>query len=241
MKIAGIIPARYASSRFPGKPLIEIKGKTMIRRVYEQAVKAKALSDVIVATDDRRIYEHVLEFGKAVMTSSKHLTGTDRLAEVIRKWKGTRPAGVINIQGDEPFIQPGQIDLLAGILEKRNTAIATLAIPLKERGDIHNASAIKVVMDKEGYALYFSRAPIPFVRAEGSERTGYFRHVGIYGYRSSVLLKLASLAPGKLERLESLEQLRWMENGYRIRVGITRHSSFSIDTPADLRKISGIL
>lgn len=235
-KIIGIIPARFASTRFPGKPLVVIRGKSMIRRVYEQCRKASCLSDVIVATDDKRIYDHVLDFGgKAVMTLAKHRSGTDRIAEVLRKWKERSPFAVINIQGDEPFIHPSQIRQVGKLLLEKNTQIATLAIPEKDPGELRGSAVVKVVMNTQGEAMLFSRSLIPFDR--GAASPVYWRHVGIYGYRTEVLKEISALKPGRLEKIESLEQLRWLEHGYRIRVGNTRHTSFSIDTPEDLLRL----
>lgn len=193
---------------------------------------------VVVATDDRRIYEHVKSFGgNVLMTSPKHKSGTDRIAEVLRKWEGRRPFAVINIQGDEPFISPKQIDAVGKLLLEKNTAIATLAIP--EKDPLGDPSIVKVALNRKGEALLFSRAIIPYNRT--GAKTSYWRHVGIYGYRTDVLLEISKLKPGKLEQAESLEQLRWLENGYRIRVGNTRAGSISIDTPEDLLKLDQTL
>jgi 3-deoxy-manno-octulosonate cytidylyltransferase (CMP-KDO synthetase) len=260
MKIIGIIPSRYASSRFPGKPLINIGGKTMLRRVYEQALKAKSLAEVIIATDDERIYKEAKNFGgKVVMTSPEHKNGTERCAEAAIN-KGADV--VINIQGDEPFIHPEQIDLLAACFENSATQIATLVKehPLNE--ELHNHARIKVVLNKKMEAMYFSRNVIPFVsphagftihgfqhkkltpQTENSiqgQLPVFYRHIGIYAYRSSVLAEIVKLKPTALELAESLEQLRWLENGYRITCALTEHDSISIDTPQDLELVKHLL
>lgn len=257
MKIIGIIPARYASSRFPGKPLVNIGGKTMIRRVYEQALKAPTLSEVIVATDDERIYHEVKNFGgKVVMTSPTHTNGTERCAEVAAQLETDV---VVNIQGDEPFIHPEQINLLANSFEATTTQIATLVKEQPLNEELHNHARIKVVMNKQGEAMYFSRNVIPFIsqhseftirgfqnakRADGAEklhtevsRLRFFKHIGIYAYRSHILQELVKLEPTPLELAESLEQLRWLENGYRITCVQTVHDSLSIDTPQDIEAV----
>lgn len=242
MKTLGIIPARYASSRFPGKPLIDLNGKSMIQRVYEQACKASLLAQVVVATDDQRIFDHVIGFGgKAVMTSSEHRSGTDRCAEVLSKTTEQVDA-VINIQGDEPFIQPEQIDLLARLFEDDSVEIGTLIKPLHDAADLSNPNIIKVVIDTKQNGIYFSRSPIPFVRdaaelSEWPQKVKLYKHIGIYGYRADVLPKLTQLAPGVLEVAESLEQLRWRENGYAIRTALTELETISIDAPEDVDKL----
>jgi 3-deoxy-manno-octulosonate cytidylyltransferase (CMP-KDO synthetase) len=241
MSILGIIPARFASSRFPGKPLIDLAGKTMIQRVYEQACKAKQISKVVVATDDERIADAVKKFGgEFVMTSDQHRSGTDRCAEAVKKTNGNWTA-VINIQGDEPFIQPEQIDLLASLFSNGQVQIGTLVKKLSDVSDLDNPNTMKVVLDVNSNALYFSRSCIPFVR--GEEKSNwlnahfFYKHIGIYGYRTEVLQKLTLLAPGKLEQAESLEQLRWLENGYSIRTAFTELETISIDVPDDLEKL----
>lgn len=238
MNIVGIIPARYASTRFPGKPLADIKGKTMIQRVYEQALKAERLSDVIVATDNELIFNTVNSFGgKVAMTSTEHRSGTDRCREVIEKLDG-RYGAVVNIQGDEPFINPAQINQLADIISMDGTDIASLCKPVKDERELFNPNAVKVVFDKNHKALYFSRNTMPYMRnVEKSEwlasRT-FYKHIGIYAYRSEVLKAVSRLPQSGLELAESLEQLRWLENGYSVRMGITEYESYSIDTPQDL-------
>ena len=239
MKILGIIPARYASTRFPGKPLVSIKGKTMIQRVYEQAKQCTSLNQVIVATDDSRIYSHVIDFGGlAIMTSTNHQSGTDRCAEVARSYPNYNV--VINIQGDEPFINPNQIDELASCFET-NADIATLVKKITTNEELFNPNTPKVLKNVLGEAIYFSRATIPLIRGVEQENWlshyQYYKHIGIYGYRSSILHQITKLLPSTLEKAESLEQLRWIENGYRIKVAETEHETFAIDTPADLEKI----
>ncbi len=283
MKILGIIPARYASTRFPGKPLVDINGKSMIQRVYEQAKKCKSLAHVVVATDDERIFEHVTAFGgEAIMTAATHQSGTDRCAEVVEKlnfalqtqhldsdeavvfdkikpkYEGIFTA-VINIQGDEPFIQPEQIEKVAEILRgsflikneklkiknsddtathKVNFDIATLVKRIDNQADIDNPNVVKAVFGADGRALYFSRSPMPFLRnmdkKEWSNSGQFFKHIGLYGYKTNVLLDLARLSPSNLEQLESLEQLRWLENGYAIGIAETDLETIGIDTPEDL-------
>jgi 3-deoxy-manno-octulosonate cytidylyltransferase (CMP-KDO synthetase) len=242
MKIAGIIPARYASTRFPGKPLVDIAGKTMIHRVYEQALKAKSLTEVLVATDDERIFKEVEGFGgKVIMTAPHHQNGTERCAEVAAKLDVNV---VINIQGDEPFIQPEQIDLLSAtfINNLYNTQIATLikVHPFHALDEVlNNPARIKVVVNNKLEALYFSRSLIPFLRDHSKAlSTTFYKHIGIYGFRKDVLLELVKLPPSHLELAESLEQLRWLENGYRIQCAITNMESTSVDVPADLEGLS---
>lgn len=241
MNILGVIPARYASTRFPGKPLTVINGKTMIRRVYEQSSAAKQLSKVVVATDDERIFNEVKSFGgEAVMTSDQHRSGTDRCAETVEKMNGSWDA-VINIQGDEPFIQPEQIDLLAALFSDADVQIGTLVKKLSDPSDLDNPNTMKVVLDAKNNGMYFSRSCIPFVRGAEKEewlsKHFFYKHIGIYGYRTQTLLELTKLAPGKLEVAESLEQLRWLENGYAIRTAFTEMETISIDVPEDLDKL----
>jgi 3-deoxy-manno-octulosonate cytidylyltransferase (CMP-KDO synthetase) len=240
MNIIGIIPARYASTRFPGKPLIDIKGKSMIQRVYEQCRKAESLSDVIVATDDERIAAHVKSFGgKVVMTAETHQSGTDRCAEVVHKYDGLCDA-VINIQGDEPFIDPSQIDALAFVFHGLHTQIATLIKPLKDEADVKNPNVVKVIKNKDNKAIYFSRSPIPYRRSPEAAIV-YYKHIGIYGYRKEVLTAITQLPVGSLEQAESLEQLRWIENGYPITLAETTIENIAIDTPDDLQKVLNML
>lgn len=241
MKILGIIPARYSSTRFPGKPLADIGGKPMIQRVYEQAKKAKSLNDVIVATDDERIENAVKKFkGKVVMTSSEHKSGTDRCYEAFKKTKINFDV-VINIQGDEPFIHPEQIDKVALCFNSEDVQIATLACEIKKSEELINPNIPKVIVDKKKFAVYFSRTPIPHQREKNYSdwlaHHVYYKHIGIYAYRSEVLKKITTLKQSSLELAEMLEQLRWIENGYKIKVGFTTHESVSVDVPDDLKKL----
>ena len=241
MKILGIIPARFNSSRFPGKPLVEINHKSMIQRVYEQVSKAKCLSDVIVATDDERILNHVNEFGgKSVMTSSNHKSGTERCLDVYKQVSVNNNFDiVVNIQGDEPFIDAAQIEKLTACFKNSETQIASLAKIIKNDEEINNPNVVKLVIDKNNKALYFSRLPIPFLRdksIKSIEKTNYLKHIGIYAYRSNVLNAICKLETSNLELTESLEQLRWLENGYQIYINLTDSESIAIDTPEDLIK-----
>lgn len=245
MNILGIIPARYGSTRFEGKPLALINGKMMIQRVYEQSKKAAMLTDVVVATDDRRIFDAVTGFGgRAVMTSPDHKSGTDRCREVIGKI-GADYEAVINIQGDEPYINPQQINQIAELISDSDTQIASLCKPIRDIDELLSHNAVKVVMDKNGKALYFSRYTIPFQRNESDtgkwmQLSTYYRHVGIYAYKTSVLKEISELPQSVLEKSESLEQLRWLENGYSVRMGVTEFESFSVDVPDDIRKIESV-
>jgi 3-deoxy-manno-octulosonate cytidylyltransferase (CMP-KDO synthetase) len=243
MQIIGIIPARFSSTRFPGKPLVQINGKSMIRRVYEQAAKSTALSAVFVATDDQRIFDYVTEFGgKVMMTAGTHRTGTERCNEVVRKLESENIFFdvAINIQGDEPYIQPAQIDLLAGCFSDPEVEIATLIKKINVAAEISSPNTIKVVVSKNQQALYFSRAQIPYVRDkkndQGTPSELFYKHIGIYAYRTVTLQAITSLNPSPLELAESLEQLRWLENGYKIFTRETQHESFSVDAPEDLLK-----
>lgn len=237
VKVTGIIPARYQSTRFPGKPLADICGKPMIQHVYERAKAASVLEDVLVATDDARIYEAVTGFGgKAVMTSPHHSTGTDRLAEVATELDSDI---VVNIQGDEPLLRPESIEqAVRPLLEDESLEMSTLKLRIENPEDVLDPNVVKVVTDLNGNALYFSRAPIPYPR-EGT--TTYYRHIGLYVYRREFLLRFAKLAPTPLETIEKLEQLRALENGYKIRVVETEYSAIGVDTPEDLEKVKQIL
>lgn len=239
-KIVGIIPARYDSTRFPGKPLALIAGKTMIERVYEQAKKSSSLQRVVVATDDNRIAETVRSFGgDVILTRTDHPSGTDRCAEALSKLDESFDA-VINIQGDEPFIDPGQIDLLADALNDEKVDIATLVKIIRSHDELINENIPKVVLATNGDALYFSRQPIPFMKNFKTEywlpQHNYFKHIGIYGYQASILPRLTQLQQGVLEKIESLEQLRWLEHGFKIRTRITEFETIAVDTPEDLQK-----
>jgi 3-deoxy-manno-octulosonate cytidylyltransferase (CMP-KDO synthetase) len=234
VNIIAIIPARYKSTRFEGKPLVDIGGKSMLQRVWEQCKKAKHLSNVIIATDDERIFNHAKRFGAEVMmTYEHHQSGTERCAEVISKLNA-KPDAVINVQGDEPFIDEQYIDKVAELLQKKY-AIATLAHPILDKEEITNPNKVKVVMTKQGKALYFSRSAIPFERNAGIAQ--HFGHVGIYGYQTDVLEKIVHLPESVLEKTESLEQLRWLENDLDIYVSIVEKPTQGIDTPQDLEKV----
>ena len=246
MKFIGIIPARYASARFPGKPLADMKGKYMIQRVYEQA--RKVLDHVCVATDDDRIFNAVQSFGgEVVMTSAQHRSGTDRCFEAYRTLGGHEDV-VINIQGDEPFIKPEQIESLIACFDSPQIQIATLVRPFVASEGyeaLANPNSPKVVLNERHEALYFSRSVIPYLRgvepAEWLARHTYYKHIGMYGYRADVLGQITCLPQSSLELAESLEQLRWLQNGYTIKVGITTQETIGIDTPADLEKAIALL
>ncbi|MBK7957532.1 MAG: 3-deoxy-manno-octulosonate cytidylyltransferase [Bacteroidetes bacterium] len=239
MRVLGIIPARYSSSRFPGKPLIDIEGKSMIQRVYEQSMLCREMTDIIVATDDERIKSHVEAFkGRVVLTSPAHQNGTERCAEVMEAMENSYDL-VINIQGDEPFINPLQISALVTCFQSNPTVeIGTLKKKIDSLELLLNHGVVKVVCDVNQRALYFSRSPIPFNRnAEPQEWLSdghYYKHIGIYGYLPRILKQIVKLPMSSLERIESLEQLRWMENGFNIHVAETLHEAKSIDTPEDL-------
>ena len=245
MKIIGVIPSRYASTRFPAKPLIDIAGKSMIQRVFEQAKKSKLLSDIVVATDDVRIEQHVKAFGgNVIMTKESHQSGTDRCFEAVQNYCPDADV-VINIQGDEPFIHPEQIDLVASCFNSENTQIATLASILNSQEDLFNPTVPKVMITNTKEAIYFSRHAIPYIRgkaeAEWLSNHIFYKHIGIYAYRTKVLGEITALKQSPLELAESLEQLRWIENGYKIKVEITDLESVAIDTPEDLKKLTRFL
>ncbi|MBC3786695.1 3-deoxy-manno-octulosonate cytidylyltransferase [Spirosoma utsteinense] len=244
MVILGIIPARYASTRFPAKALVDINGKSMIQRVVEQARQALSLSRVVVATDDERIRAHVADFGgEVVMTSLHHQSGTDRCQEALQQL-GVQADYVVNIQGDEPFIQPRQIDMLTSVLDGV-TELATLVKVIDDPQTLQNPNTPKVVLSATGEALYFSRQPIPYLRGQPLDAWlashTYYKHIGLYAYRTDVLAQLTQLPPSLLEKAESLEQLRWLENGYRIRTVITDLDSHGIDTPEDLETVKQLV
>ena len=273
MKFTAIIPARYASTRFPGKPLAVLGGKTVIERVYEQV--SSVLDDVYVATDDERIREAVEQFGgRAVKTRADHKSGTDRIQEAVekiasvQKWMDASTSGkkltgasaqnptdatsaenpadvIINVQGDEPFIQPSQIKTLMGLFDDPATQIGTLGKPFESMEAVENPNSPKIVTDVRGFALYFSRSIIPFIRGkEHGEWFGeypFLKHLGIYAYRREVLAEVTRLPQSSLEKAESLEQLRWLQNGYRIRVGLTDVETVGIDTPEDLQRAEDFL
>ena len=240
-RILGIIPARYASSRLPGKPLVDIGGRSMVMRVFDQARQCGALSKVVVATDDDRIVEHVMRNGgNCVMTAPDHPSGTDRCWEALGAVGKDGFNAVVNIQGDEPFIVPAQIDELCAEITKPDAAIATLAQIVTDDKDLEDPGEVLIATDIHMNALYFSRAAIPFLRNPHSGRRcdqfRYLKHVGLYAYTTEALARIVGLKPSSLELAESLEQLRWLEHGFRVRVGLTRHSSFCVDTPADLEE-----
>lgn len=243
MTFSAIIPARYASTRFPGKPLAILGGKPVIQRVYEQA--SSVLSDVWVATDDERIFHAVENFGgRAVMTSAEHHSGTDRIEEAVQK-TGTTADVIINIQGDEPFVQPAQIKALMELFDNPETQIGTLGKPFESIEAVKNPNSPKIVTNLQGFALYFSRSIIPFVRGVEDNlwlsHYPYLKHLGLYAYRREVLHQITALPQSALEQAESLEQLRWLENGYRIRVAITNVETVGIDTPDDLKRAEEFL
>lgn len=237
----GVIPARYGSTRFPGKPLVEIQGKSMIQRVYEQAKQVGTLTKVIVATDDQRIFDAVLAFGgEVVMTSEEHQSGTDRCKEAIDNCNGTFDI-VVNIQGDEPFIDPEQINQVIRAFSDENTEIATLVKLIENTEELFNPNKPKVLIDENDFAIYFSRAVLPYQRGvdqkDWIEKFNYYKHIGLYAYRCEVLNEITKISPSRLELAEGLEQLRWIENGYKIKIAITETESISIDSPEDLNQI----
>lgn len=237
MRIIYIIPARYGSTRFPGKPLALIQGKPMIQRVVEQVALVPGNYAIAVATDDERIADVVRNFGtQVVMTSQHHVSGTDRCAEAYRILSNEADV-VVNVQGDEPFIHPESLESLCAVFSNPEVVIATLCKKLEDAAAIQNPNVVKVVKDRSGRAMYFSRYPIPYQR-QAADGAPHMKHLGIYAYRPAVLQSLATLAPTPLEQTESLEQLRWLEHGYSIQLVETRHESVGIDTPEDLDKIN---
>jgi 3-deoxy-manno-octulosonate cytidylyltransferase (CMP-KDO synthetase) len=244
MRILGVIPARYASTRFPAKPLVDIAGKSMIQRVYEQAKKCQQFTNVIVATDNEQILNHVRSFhGEVCMTKESHVSGTDRTYEALTLQEKEYDY-VINIQGDEPFIQPEQISLLASLLDGK-TEIATLVKRIDQTETLFNSNVVKAVISEQGEAMYFSRSTIPHLRNVPQElwleNHHFYKHIGMYAYRSDILKAISFLKVGILEKAESLEQLRWLENGFKIKVAETKTESLGIDTPEDLKKALEIL
>jgi len=244
MAIIGIIPARYASTRFPGKPLAIIQGKSMLERVYEQAKKTSLLSEIIVATDDERIKLHAESFGaKAIITSETHPSGTDRCYEayILNNKKFDY---VVNIQGDEPFLDPAQIDSLAAVCDGE-VEIATQMISCKDHNVLFDKGEVKIILNKNNEALYFSRNVIPFIKGKDEKEWHlhykYFRHIGMYAYRIDILEKITKLLPSELEKAESLEQLRWLENGFKIKCAETLFDSHCIDCPEDIQKVLKLL
>jgi 3-deoxy-manno-octulosonate cytidylyltransferase (CMP-KDO synthetase) len=244
MKILGVIPARHASTRFPGKPMVDIGGKTMIQRVYEQVRKASTISHIVVATDHDGIFRHVKDFGgDACMTRESHVSGTDRCFEALTLQKESFDY-VINIQGDEPFIQPEQIDLLGKKLDGK-TEIATLIKGIDNLENLFNPNVVKAVVGQNHQALYFSRSPVPHIRnvdqSDWLNHHTFYKHIGMYAYRSDILKKITLLPRGELEKAESLEQLRWLENGFKIIVEETSTETLGIDTPEDLLQARKII
>lgn len=238
MKFIGIIPARYASSRFPGKPLALLGGKYVIQHVYETV--RMALGEAYVATDDIRIYDAVIDFGgTAIMTQAEHKSGTDRIEEAAQKINSGADV-IVNIQGDEPFIHPSQIEAVCKCFDKEQTQIATVGKKITNIEDISNPNIPKVIVDNNGYAMYFSRSPIPYIRGvENKFWLDFFpflKHVGIYAFRRDVLRAVTSLPESSLEKVEKLEQLRWLQNGFKVKVGLTNVETIGIDTPQDLQQ-----
>ena len=246
-RILALIPARYQSSRFPGKPLAIINGKPMIQRVYEQT--AQAFEDLCVATDDQRIADAVAAFGgKAVMTATTHNSGTERCLEALHKFEaesGKRFDVVINVQGDEPYIHPQQLLELAECFNDEKVEIATLVKRISSREELFNYNTPKVILNSSGYALYFSRTPIPFARGVEMDDNfiasgRYYKHIGLYGYRASTLAEICALPKGYLEGCEKLEQLRWLENGKSIKVALTEYETHAVDTPEDMMLLNSL-
>lgn len=253
-----IIPARYASTRFPGKPLALLKGMPVIQHVYRRAVQSRLADDVVVATDSKVIYEKVLSFGgKAVMTRGDHASGTDRIAEVAGPMNYDI---IVNVQGDEPLIEPEMIDDVISVFDDQRVSIGTLAIRIKDRGEIFDPNVVKVVFNRNGFAFYFSRAPIPYHRDEWKDIERFrglglgiggnpqlptpnhcYKHIGIYSYRKDVLAELSKLPPSPLEVIEKLEQLRALEHGFVIKIKETSHDTLGVDTPEDLERIEKCL
>jgi len=245
-KAIAIIPARYASKRFPGKPLIEIAGKTMLKRVFDQVNKFKQLEAIVIATENQEIFEHASTFCDHVfMTNEAHQSGTDRCLEAVQLYseaQSSKPNVVLNIQCDEPFIHPSQIALLYHLFDNETTQISTIIKKIEKSKELHDSNKVKAIVDLNGNALYFSRQAIPFVRDVHSknwlENHTFYKHLGLYGYRTSVLEALGNLKTSALENAEKLEQLRWMENGFTIRTAVTERESYSIDTPEDLENLN---
>ncbi|HOD34751.1 MAG TPA: 3-deoxy-manno-octulosonate cytidylyltransferase [Syntrophales bacterium] len=238
MRVVCVIPARYSSSRFKGKPLADICGKPMIQRVYERALRSATVSDVVVATDDGRIFDAVRRFGgKAVMTSAAHRSGTDRIAEAVSGLSAADRDIVVNIQGDQPLFEPSQIDeVVKPLIDDPSVDFSTLIYRILSKEEVSDPNAVKVVFDRDHFALYFSRSPIPYCRDAGGTPV-YYKHHGIYAYRKSFLMTFTKLEEGYLERLEALEQLRAMEHGHRIKVVETLQDSIEVDTPQDLDRV----
>jgi len=242
MKAIGIIPARYSSTRFIGKPLADICGKPMIQHVYERASKSDSLSYVVVATDDERIFKGVEEFGgKAILTSSQHKSGTDRIAEALSGLDVKDIDLIVNIQGDQPLVDPTAVDeVIRPFIDDPSLVMGTLRCRINNEADIRDPNVVKVVVDRDDFALYFSRFPIPYVRGEDTNICCY-RHIGVYVYRKKFLLEFTRLPASYLENTEMLEQLRALENGYRIKVVETNIDSIEVDTPEDLERVKRVI
>jgi len=242
VQVVCIIPSRYESTRFPGKPLADLCGKPMIQHVYERVLRAESVTFAAVATDDERIFAAVQAFGgRAVMTSPRHRSGTDRIAEAVETLDLEDDAIVVNIQGDQPLFEPSQVDEVVGPLrEDPSIPMSTLIYRISRAEEITHPNAVKVVFDNRLFALYFSRATVPFVR-DRDKRADYYKHHGIYAYRRAFLRTFTALPEGVLERLEALEQLRALEHGHRIRVVVTPHDSVEVDTPAELERVRRLI
>jgi 3-deoxy-manno-octulosonate cytidylyltransferase (CMP-KDO synthetase) len=240
-KVVVVIPARYASTRLPGKPLVSLAGKPMVQRVYERARQAQTVHHVVVATDDQRIIDAVHAFGgDARMTRADHRTGTERIAEVAVHEQGDV---FVNVQGDEPLVDPAAIDAaVAALLEEPAAQIATVATPIRHAGDIMDPNVVKTVLDFESNGLYFSRAPIPWIRdTQQKIHVNYWKHLGLYVFQRDALLEYPTLPQGELEKIEQLEQLRWLENGWKIRVSEVQHDAVSVDVPEDVARVEKLL
>ena len=240
-KVVVVIPARYGATRLPGKPLVQLAGKPMIQRVYERAKLARTASRVIVATDDDRVLQAVGDFGgEALMTRMDHRTGTERVAEVAAHVDGDV---FVNVQGDEPLLDPAAVDTAVNsLLEEPNADVATVATPIRTPADIMDPNVVKTVLDFDGNALYFSRAPVPWVRDTASKiQVRHLKHLGLYVFQRAALLEYPTLPQGELERIEQLEQLRWMENGVKIRVAEVEHDAVSVDVPEDVARVEKLL
>jgi len=239
MKVLGVIPARYASTRFEGKALADILGKPMIQRVYERAINAKTVNELVVATDDQRIFDTVKNFGGKVIMTSQHPTGTDRIAEVARN---SDTDIIVNIQGDEPLIEPAMIDeAVQPLLDDTTVDLSTLVHRINSEEEYRNPNVVKVAVTRSGFAMYFSRSPIPYVKSGVLKDTLIYRHVGLYVYRKHALLDFAQTPSTPFETSEGLEQLRFLENGYRMKVVETQYSSIGVDTPDDLEKVKKMM
>lgn len=240
MKVLGVIPARYASTRFPGKALADILGKPMIQYVYERAKMAKTLSSSLVATDDQRIFHAVKNFGGEVAMTAQHPTGTDRIAEIASRFDTEI---LVNVQGDEPLIEPAMIDqAVQPLLDDSHIDLSTLVHRISSEEEYINSNVVKVILDKKGFAMYFSRSPIPYIKSGAWKKEApIYRHVGLYVYRRHALLNFSQMPPAIFETIEGLEQLRFLENGFRIKVVETEYKSIGVDTPEDLEKVRRIM